>query len=329
MDRNKYIYRVGKSRPIFVAASGRRIARANLPAHLAHLAVPPAWTDVELVTNPRAKIWATGHDEAGRKQYIYNPTFRAKREAEKFDRIILFAEQLSPLRVTTRRHLALEDLCRERVLACMVRLLDRAYFRVGNREYACENKTYGLTTLRSRHLKIRGDSIIFEFIGKHDVEQKHVVADKKLAEILRELSEVPGYHIFSYFTKAGDKVDVASEHLNEYIRELIGEEFSAKDFRTWAGTLIAATTLADKSEPEDEKARAHNIVLAVEQVASKLGNTPAVARSSYIDPRVFEFYGENVTIGAFMRKNVRAHERLLKRELNLKELALWRMLKSA
>jgi DNA topoisomerase-1 len=281
---------------------------------------------VEISADPRADLLATGRDMAGRKQYIYHPDYRQRREGEKFDRIVDFAERLETMRRVTGQHLRHRRLSREKVLACMVRLLDLAYFRPGSPRYAKENDTYGLTTMRSRHLSVEGEELVFRYRGKHGIEQERHVEDRRLARIVAELDELPGYEIFKYFDDAGSRIQVTSQDLNGYIREVMGEEFSAKDFRTWAGTLIAAVALDELGLAEDSKAADKHVREAVERVSQKLGNTPTVARASYIDPRVIDQYLDGRTTSYF-RKQV---ERQLKKagELSLEEIGVLYLLKT-
>ncbi|GHC27829.1 DNA topoisomerase [Kushneria pakistanensis] len=254
------------------------------------LAIPPAWRDVAITLDPEARIHATGRDSAGRKQYIYNSEWREQREKMKFDRIVDFAQRLSTMRRITGQHMAREGMPREKVLACMVRLLDTAYFRPGNDSYREQNDSYGLTTMRSRHLTINGDELIFDYQGKSGQQQHKVVEDEKLAQIVGELDDIPGHEIFKYFDEDGHKVRVDSHDLNDYIHDVMGERFSAKDFRTWAGTSIAALALDELGIGDNDDASQKCIREAVEHVASRLGNTPSIARASYIDPRVIESY---------------------------------------
>lgn len=276
----------------YVDKSKNTITDDKLKDWFKSLVIPPAWTDVEIDSKKSAKILVTGRDEKDRKQYIYNPKYRKQRDQEKFDRILNFADKLEHIRRVTGQHLRKRSLGREKVLACMVRLLEAAYFRPGNDHYAKENESYGLTTLRSKHLKIDGDELVFHYIGKSGKEQERHVVDKKLARIVQEIDDLPGYEIFKFIDENGIKQDVKSDHLNEYIREVMGEEFSAKDFRTWAGTVIAAIALNEIGalEEKDQKALDKNIRDAVVKVSERLGNTPSVARSSYIDPRVIDEY---------------------------------------
>ncbi|MDH4573792.1 DNA topoisomerase IB [Salinicola acroporae] len=268
---------------------------------IASLAIPPAWQEVEVVLDKRHHIHATGRDSAGRKQYIYNAKWRQKREILKFDRIVEFAQRLTPMRRVTGQHLLLDGMPREKVLACMVRLIDSAYFRPGSERYREENDSYGLTTMRSKHLTIDGDELIFDYRGKSGQEQHRVVEDERLATIVSELDDIPGYEIFKYFDDEGHKVKVDSHDLNDYIHEVMGERFSAKDFRTWAGTSIAALALEELGPGDNDKASQGNVRQAVERVAKTLGNTPSIAKASYIDPRVVESYLDGRTLEHFRK----------------------------
>lgn len=311
----------------YVNKSNETVKDQRLKEWFKSLVIPPAWTDVEINNNKGAKILVTGRDDKNRKQYIYNPKFIEKRNQEKFDRIIIFADQLEHMRRVTGQHLRKRSLTREKVLACMVRLLETAYFRPGSDYYTKENETYGLTTMRSKHLTIDGGELIFNYIGKSGKEQERHIVDAKLAKIVKEIDELPGYEIFKFIDEKGQKQDVNSEHLNDYIKEVMGEDFSAKDFRTWSGTVIAAMALDEIGAPEkkDQKELDKNIKEAVIKVSERLGNTPSVARSSYIDPRVIDEYNNGKTIN-FFKKEV---NRLIKKNENLsrEELGVLCMLK--
>ncbi|MFC0336683.1 DNA topoisomerase-1 [Kushneria avicenniae] len=276
------------------------------------LAIPPAWQNVVVTLDADARIYATGRDSAGRKQYIYNSEWREQREKLKFDRIVDFAQRLSTMRRITGQHMAREGMPREKVLACMVRLLDTAYFRPGNDSYREQNDSYGLTTMRSRHLTINGHELIFDYQGKSGQHQHKVIEDEKLAEIVQELDDIPGYEIFKYFDDDGHKVRVDSHDLNDYIHDVMGERFSAKDFRTWAGTSLAALALDELGIGNDDDASQQYIREAVERVAKQLGNTPSIARSSYIDPRVIESYLDGRLLRHFLEQIEEAleHEEL-------------------
>ncbi len=227
----------------YIDEQGNKVTDKSLIAYFKSLVIPPAWENVRIDTSPRAKIQATGYDAKERKQYIYNTKFRMRQDERKFDRIIRFAGKLESMRRTTGQHLRRRKLNREKVLAAMLRLLDTAFFRPGNDRYARKNGSYGLTTLRSRHLEIKGDEMIFSFVGKSGKKHEKHIVDARLAKIVRELDDLPGYEIFKFIDEENNIQDVKSSHLNDYIHEVMGEEFSAKDFRTWAGTVIAAIAL--------------------------------------------------------------------------------------
>ena len=311
----------------YVDSANNTIKDKALKDWFKSLVIPPAWTDVEIDSKKSAKILATGRDDKNRKQYIYNPKYREKQDQEKFDRILKFADNLERMRRVTGQHLRKRKLAKEKVLACMVRLLEAAYFRPGSDHYSKENNTYGLTTMRSKHLQIEGDELIFHYIGKSGKEQERHIVDEKLAKIVQEIDDLPGYEIFKFIDEDGSKQDVKSDHLNNYIREIMGEEFSAKDFRTWAGTVIAAMALDEIgfSKKQDQKELDSNIRDAVIKVSERLGNTTSVARSSYIDPRVIDKYIDGKTINHFQKEI----SRLLKVNENLsrEEIGVLCMLK--
>jgi DNA topoisomerase IB len=267
-----------------------RTARARIRA----LAIPPAYQDVWSCANPDGHLQATGRDARGRKQYRYHPDWRALREHGKFDRILAFGAALPGLRRRARRDLALAGLPREKVLALLVRLLDETLIRIGNEAYARDNRSYGLTTLRSRHLRVVRGRLRFCFRGKSGQEQEVELDDRRLARIVRRVQQLPGQRLFQYLDDAGERQGVDSGMVNEYLHEVCGEDFSAKDFRTWGGTAHAAGVLARTPLPErgGERARRHALVEAVGQVAQVLGNTPAVCRKSYIHPAVFEGWSD-------------------------------------
>jgi len=257
---------------------GRQVSGKDELSYLKSVGVPPAWQEVKISASRNARILATGVDKAGRLQYIYHPKFRAHQEKEKFERILRFARALPKMRRVTAEHLSHPGLEREKVLACTVQLMDKAYFRVGNEEYAKENQSYGLTTLRSKHTEVKGDTIIKK------------VTDKRLAKIVKQLDDLPGYEIFKYVDQDGELHDIHSDDVNEYIKEVMGEEFSAKDFRTWGGTLLASIELSQTERARSISERKKAVTECVRLVAQKLGNTPAIARASYIDPRVISAY---------------------------------------
>jgi DNA topoisomerase-1 len=265
------------------------------------LKVPPAWRDARVARSPKARVQAVGYDTAGRLQYVYHPKYREQKEREKFDRILRFADRLPEMRRVTSEHLRHEELDREKVLACMTRLVNAAHFRVGDERYARRNKTYGIATLRRKHLTIDGDTMIFEYSGKWGQMQRKCVTDHVLREVVEACAALPGYEIFKY--KEGRRVkDVKARDMNAYIKEVMGDEFSPKDFRTWAGTLVAALKLAELGAAEDEKLAKKNVLAAVDAVGERLGNTRDIARASYVSPRVVEHYLEGATIAYYGEK---------------------------
>ena len=295
---------------------GKTIRDEDLRSWFESLVIPPAWTDVEISESKRTKVLATGRDDDGRKQYIYNPSYRKRRDKKKYDRIISFAESLEHMRRVTGQHMREEKMTRKKVCATMLRLLDQAFFRPGNSQYAKQNGSYGLTTLRSKHLTVSGKTIEFEYPGKRGKEQIKEIADERLAGIVKELDEMPGYRIFKYIDKDGNKHEVNSEELNAYIQETMGDDFTAKDFRTWAGTMVAAIALDEIGavQEQDQKQLDKNIRKAIVKVSELLGNTPAVAKDSYIDPRVIESYSKGKTIRFFSDQA----EKILEKGNNLK-----------
>lgn len=254
------------------------------------LGIPPAWQDVRISPSRQAKILATGIDAAGRKQYIYHPNYRARQEKEKFERVLRFARALPHMRRMVDTDLKRPELDFRKVMATIVSIMDRTYIRVGNDAYAKENGSYGLTTMRSKHTSVEGNTITFDFVGKSGKHHVKRITDRTLARIVRQLDDLPGYEVFKYYDDSGGLKDVKSTDVNSYIKEVMGEEFSAKDFRTWAGTLIASAELAIAERSESERERKRTVTACVRKVARKLGNTPAIARSSYIDPRVIQTF---------------------------------------
>jgi DNA topoisomerase I len=292
-------------------------------SRIENLKVPPAWDEVRIARSPSAKVQAIGYDSAGRLQYLYHPKYRERKEREKFERILRFSDALPLMRRTTSNHLRHKHLNREKVLAAMTRLMNAAYFRVGDERYARKNRTYGIATLRRKHLTIEGDTLIFEFTGQWSQQQRKVVTDPKLRAIVEECAELPGYEVFKYLDDEGEIRDVKSRDLNAYVKEVMGEEFTPKDFRTWAGTLFAAVKLAKLGATEDPMQAQKNVLEAVDDVAHRLGNTRDIARASYISPRVIDHYLEGSVVayhGELIEEIVAEQEGLTEGEAALLQL---------
>ena len=261
------------------------------------LGIPPAWTDVWICPHPRGHLQAVGTDAAGRRQYIYHEIWRQRRDAEKFDHMLEFARALPDLRRRCDKDLALSDLSRERVLGCAVRLLDRGFFRIGTEGYAEQNQTYGLATMQKKHVRVKDNVIHFDYIAKSGKRRIHSLVDPPVLEVVSVLKKrrAGGPELLAY--KSGRHwFDVKSSDINEYIGELTAADFTAKDFRTWNATVLAAVGVGVSGEARSKTARKRAITRAVQEVAHYLGNTAAVSRSSYIDPRVFDRYLSGWTI---------------------------------
>jgi len=287
----------------YLRADGKPLKSRAALERIRRLAIPPAWTDVEISPDPEAKVQATGIDAAGRKQYRYHPRHAARNQRRKYRRLRILGRDLPRIRRVTNQHLRQEGLGRERVLATVVRLMSRAYFRVGSERYAVENRTFGIATLRKKHLTIRGNDLVFRYVGKKSIDQRTVVADTPLVEIVRELLEIPGSRLFRYRGPDGNFRDVTAREVNEYLREVSGgERYTSKDLRTWGGTVRAATILADLGPAGSEAEAKKTVALACKLVSTELGNTPAVCRSAYIHPSVLERYLAGRTIEPLMRK---------------------------
>ncbi len=271
-------------------AEGKAIRDAKVLDRIRGLAIPPAWTDVWICPRASGHIQATGRDVKGRKQYRYHDDWSTHRSGNKFDKLPVFAKALPKLRERVEHDLASRGPSREKVLATAVRLLEITLIRVGNAQYAKQNRSYGLTTLHKRHLEVDGAGLSFAFKGKSGVDHRVSVRDRRLATVVRSLRELPGQSLFKYRNADGDLCPLTSDDVNAYIRDAMGDQFSAKDFRTWAGTVSAARALRDMepaTSPTDAKRK---ITVCVKAVAGLLGNTPTVCRASYVHPIVFELY---------------------------------------
>ena len=269
---------------------GELIADTETLGRIKSLAIPPAWIGVWICPAPNGHIQATGRDACGRKQYRYHPRWRQTRDETKYGRMLVFSRALPRIRARVDADLRRRGLPREKVLAAIVRLLELTLFRIGNSEYSKSNKSFGLTTLRNRHVAVDGSQIRFSFRGKSGVRHEGRLADPRLARIIKNCRDLPGYELFQYLDDDGNRHAVDSADVNDYLREASGEDITAKDFRTWAGTQLAAMALAQFAELEIELPSKSAIVTAVEQVAKHLGNTVAVCRKCYIHPAIFEGY---------------------------------------
>ncbi len=275
---------------VYQDMAGRRVTDARTLDRIDRLKIPPAWTEVWICADPRGHLQAVGRDLRGRKQYLYHPDWRAHRDETKYQHMAEFGRALKRLRRRVDRDLACKGLPREKVLATVVRLLETTLIRVGNDEYATQNKSFGLTTLRKRHVDANGSGAVFEFRGKSGKMHRTGFHDRRLARIIHRCEELPGQRLFQYLDETGQRHSIGSAEVNAYIREAIDGPFTAKDFRTWSGTLACATALAEAG-PAGSEAEARRVIAAcVKQTAARLGNTPAVCRASYIHPVVFERY---------------------------------------
>jgi DNA topoisomerase I len=289
----------------YVDARGNRITDEEKLERIKSLVIPPAWKDVWISPSPTAKLQATGIDAAGRKQYLYHPNFRAQREQEKFESLIRFAERLPDLRAAMSDHMDNDSLDRERVSAIATRLINRGWFRVGTERYAKESRTFGITTLRKGHVRVRGHRIAFHFRGKHRSVVRTTLVDAELADAIKELLALKGGGRLFRYEWEGELYALTGARLNDYVRSYLGGEFTAKDFRTWGGTLIAAIALAERGPVETETEAKRAIAGVVRRVGEQLGNTPAVARSSYVSPAVIDQYLDGTTIEDFRPRNLR------------------------
>jgi len=283
----------------YLDSDGRRVTEPSVVERIQELAIPPAWEEVWICPYPMGHIQATGIDAAGRKQYRYHDKWRERRDAEKFEEMIDFARALPRLRERVAKDLRKRGMPREKVLAAAMRLLDRGFFRIGSENYAEENDTYGIATMRKRHVKISGDTVTFDYEAKGGQRRVQAIGDPELAKVARTLKERRGggQELLAY--KVGERwVDVKSVDINAYLKQATGGDFSAKDFRTWSGTVLAAVALAVAGMAASSKtSRKRAKTRAVKEVARYLGNTPAVCRASYIDPRVFDRFDGGLTIG--------------------------------
>jgi DNA topoisomerase I len=293
----------------YVGLNGRVIRNAKELERIRALVVPPAWTGVWISADPRGHVQATGRDARGRKQYRYHPDWRRCRDETKYDRMQAFAAALPRIRARVGMDLARAGLPREKVLAAVVRLLEKSLIRIGNDEYARQNRSFGLTTMRDTHVNVRGATLRFEFRGKSGIRHSVGVEDRRLARIVKQCRDLPGQELFQYVDARGQRQDVNSADVNAYLREITGEGFTAKDFRTWAGTVLACAALRELDKADGPAHAKKQVVLAIEAVARLLGNTRTVCRKSYIHPAVIDSYVDGTMTAVVNR---RAHGALRK-----------------
>ena len=274
----------------YVGPNGRPIRDRRILDRILGLVIPPAWTDVWICRDPSGHLQVTGHDAKGRKQYRYHPRWREVRDESKYDKLIRFAKALPRIRRRVARDLRRKRLPREKVLAAVVKLLETTLVRVGNDEYAEDNKSFGLTTLRDRHAKVVGAKIHIEFSGKSGVDHEIDLRDPRLVNIVKKCQELPGQELLQYVDDQGEVRDIGSSDVNDYLREISGDDFTAKDFRTWAGTALAAEALKEFEDFDTEAAAKRNVTKAIERVAERLGNTKAVCRKCYVHPAIVDAY---------------------------------------
>jgi DNA topoisomerase I len=296
-DGEAFRYLDAKGEPVEDEATLKRIKS---------LVIPPAWTEVWICSQANGHLQATGRDARGRKQYRYHPKWRNVRDEVKYERMINFGKALPTIREEVDKALKLPGLPREKMLATIVYLLEATMMRVGNEEYARTNKSFGLTTLRNRHVKVDGSDVEFKFRGKSGVYHKIHVHDRRLARIIRSTRDLPGQELFQYIDEEGETHSIDSSDVNEYLRTITGEDYTAKDFRTWSGTVLAALALQEFEKFDSETQAKKNIVRAIESVAEKLGNTPSICRKCYVHPAVLDAYLEGSVLDA-MRERTEQH----------------------
>jgi DNA topoisomerase I len=309
----------------YLGVDGRPLRDPRQRERIRRLAIPPAWRNVWICPLGNGHLQAVGLDARGRKQYRYHPRWRIERDRAKFDHVLGFARTLPEIRARVRRDLARPGLSRQKVLATVVRLLETTFARIGNREYVRANGSFGLTTLRTRHVEVAGSRIRMDFPGKSGKRQRATIADRRLARIVQGCRQLPGQALFQYLDAAGRRAVVTSADVNAYLKDITGASFTAKDFRTWAGTVLAGMALGEYAPAKTKQEGKQNIVRAIGSVATQLGNTPAICRKSYIHPALIDAYTEGVTLRWRPRPSRRASSALRPEETAVCGLiARWR-----
>lgn len=286
----------------YISPQGKPVGDDKTLARIRGLVIPPAWRDVWICCDPQGHLQAVGRDARRRKQYRYHPQWREVRDDNKYGRLIAFARVLPKIRARTRRDLGKRGLPREKVLAAVVRLLEKTLIRVGNDEYAKHNDSYGLTTLQDKHAKVKGGTIQFRFRGKSGVSHQIELDEPRLAKIVKACQDLPGHELLQYVDDDGTVHDVGSEDVNEYLHEIAGEELTAKDFRTWAGTVLAAQALEELHSFDSQAEAKRNVMSAIEAVAERLGNTKAVCRKCYVHPEVLNAYLDGSLVSTLQQR---------------------------
>jgi DNA topoisomerase-1 len=310
----------------YLGADGRPLRAAATLERIRQLRIPPAWSDVHISPDPDRKVQAFGFDAAGRKQYIYSPQHVQKRDTRKWHKLKRVSAALPLIRDKTNEHLKRADLDRQKVHATVVRLICRAYFRAGSERYAVQNKTFGISTLRKKHVEINGNNLIFNYIGKRSIDQRQFVADTPLVEIIEQLLSLPGERLFQYFDENGDIKPVTAQSVNRYLRDVVGDKITSKDLRTFGGTVRAATILADIGPASTQTEIKRNLALACKLVSLDLGNTPTICKKAYIHPAVLDEYAKAGRTVSNMRRSKRRLNAVEPIEYYPEEAALIRFL---
>jgi len=310
----------------YTRADGSKLTDDDVLRRIKSLAIPPAWTDVWICPLADGHLQATGRDTKGRKQYCYHPQFREIRESTKFEHLIAFAEVLPTIRAKVREHMALRGLPREKVVATVVHLLEATLIRIGNDDYAKQNNSYGLTTLKNRHVAVDGNEVRFRFTGKSGKQWSLRVRDRRIAKIIRACQELPGQELLQYLDEGGRPQDITSSDVNSYLKEITNKDITAKDFRTWAGTVLAAMALNEVKTFDSAAQAKRNLRAAIENVAARLGNTPTICRKCYVHPDVLTSYLDGNLV-LEIKKTVESELRDALSELQPEEAAVLVMLR--
>jgi DNA topoisomerase-1 len=307
----------------YTDAEGKAIRDKETLGRIKSLVIPPAWSNVWICQNPKGHLQVTGRDVRGRKQSRYHPRWREVRDQTKYERMTIFGAILPTIRERVEQDLSLPGMPRPKVLATIVRLMEATLIRVGNEEYARENHSYGLTTMRNKHVEVEGSTISFKFQGKSRVQHAVDIRDRRIAKIIQRCQDLPGYELFQYVDKEGDHHTIDSADVNDYLREMTGQDFTAKDFRTWAGTVLACTVLQEFEAFESQTQAKKNVVQAIKDVAARLGNTPTVCKKSYVHPVVLDTYFSGAMIKTVKQ---RVEKEAAPHDLREEEVALLQLL---